>query len=216
MFEDRRDAGQHLGRFLRERGVSASIVLGLPRGGVPVAAEVAASLGLPLDVVIVRKLGIPAFPEVAMGAIGEGGVRIIDETVRADARVTLAQLAEVEERERQVLARRSTALRGDRPRRDLTGQTVLIVDDGIATGATASAACQVARALGATRVIVAAPVGGSDAMRRVQGADQVLCVLQPADFRAVGEHYRVFDQTSDDEVVRVLKQAEAGDERAHG
>lgn len=204
MFEDRRDAGRKLGVWLRERQVRAAIVLGLPRGGVPVAAEVARALGLPLDVVLVRKLGIPAQPEVAMGAIGEGGVRVLDDEVRRHAGVTLDEVAAVEADEREVIAARSSALRGTRARLDLSGQRVLIVDDGIATGATASAACQVARALGAAHVVVAAPVGGRDAGRLVIGADEVLCLSQPARFRAVGEHYRRFDQTTDAEVVAVL------------
>jgi len=207
MFENREDAGRRLGEYLRELGVAATVVLGLPRGGVPVAAEVAAVLQLPLDVVVVRKLGIPTHPEVAMGAIGEGGVRIIDEEVMRAAGVTPAELAAVEATERAVLGRRVAMLRGDRPRLDLTGQAVVIVDDGIATGATASAACQVARALGAAQVIVAAPVGGTDALQRVQGADRVLCLLQPARFRAVGEYYDTFDQTPEAEVVRLLDQA---------
>lgn len=204
MFEDRRDAGRKLGAWLREREVRAAIVIGLPRGGVPVAAEVARALGLPLDVVLVRKLGIPAQPEVAMGAIGEGGVRVLDDEVRRHAGVTLDEVAAVEADEREVIAARSSALRGTRARLDLSGQRVLIVDDGIATGATASAACQVARALGAEHVIVAAPVGGRDASRSVIGAEEVLCLAQPARFRAVGEHYRRFDQTTDAEVVAAL------------
>lgn len=205
MFRDREDAGRRLGRELVARGVTGSVVLGLPRGGVPVAAEVAAALGVPLDVIVVRKLGLPAYPEVAMGAIGEDGVRIVDDALVRRAGVTPAELDAVERREREVLERRAATLRPGRPRRDLAGHAVLIVDDGIATGATASAASLVARERGASRVIVAAPVGGRDAVERINGADQVICLEQPAGFQAVGRHYRDFDQTSDAEVVRLLE-----------
>ena len=204
MFRDRRDAGRLLGAHLRSMGVTASVVAGLPRGGVPVAAEVAAVLGVPLDVLVVRKLGLPLQPEVAMGAIGEDGVRIIDADLIRREGVSSGDLAAVERRERDVLTRRAEVLRGDRPPRDLTGERVLIVDDGIATGATASAACLVARARGAAHVVVAAPVGGRDAADRIGHADRVICLEQPVGFRAVGEHYRIFDQTTDDEVVRLL------------
>ncbi|MEN2738721.1 phosphoribosyltransferase family protein [Microbacterium sp. X-17] len=207
MFADREDAGRRLGAHLRDVGITASVVLGLPRGGVPVAAAVAAVLNLPLDVIIVRKLGLPTYPEVAMGSIGEGDVRLLDLTLIGEVGVTLAELAAVERRERETLERRAVTLRGGRPRRDLTGQTVLIVDDGIATGATASAACLVARRLGAAHVIVAAPVGGPDAGVRVSGADRVVCLEQPAGFQAVGAFYRVFDQTTEDEVVRLLSES---------
>ena len=204
MFIDRQDAGPRLGAALRHADVRASVVLGLPRGGVPVAAEVAAALDLPLDVIVVRKLGLPTHPEVAMGSIGEDGVRLLDPGMIRDAGVSRAQLDDVESRERETLDRRARLLRGGAARRDLTGQAVLIVDDGIATGATASAACLVARRLGAAQVVVAAPVGAPDAARRIVGADRVFCLEQPEDFRAVGASYRRFDQTTDDEVVRLL------------
>lgn len=209
MFEDREDAGRRLGRHLVQLGVTASVVLGLPRGGVPVAAEVATALGVPLDVIVVRKLGLPFQPEVAMGSIGEGGIRIIDADLVRRAGVTPTQVSAVERREREVLERRAATLRGDRPRRDLTGKTVLIVDDGIATGATASAACLVARSLGAERVIVAAPVGGRDAANVVEGADRVICLEQPLGFQAVGGSYWSFPQTTDADVMRLLENAAA-------
>ena len=204
MFNDRHDAGRRLGAALRRTGVGASVVLGLPRGGVPVAAEVAAILGLPLDVIIVRKLGSPSQPEVAMGAIGEDGVRLLNPALIRDAGVTPAEVDDVERRERATLERRARQLRGGAPRRDLTGQTVLIVDDGIATGATASAACLVARRLGAAHVIVAAPVGAPEAVRRVVSADRVICLERPEGFQAVGASYLQFGQTSDEEVVDLL------------
>lgn len=204
MFDDAVDAGRRLGGYLRRRGVSASIVLGIPRGGVPVAAEVAAALGLPLDVILVRKLGLPFAPEVAMGSIGEDGVRILDAELVRRTGVTASQVDAVERRERETLERRRALLRGGRGHRDLAGERVLIVDDGIATGATASAACRVARRLGASHVIVAAPVGGPDAQEQVGDADEVICMLQPPGFRAVGAQYRHFPQISDADVVRLL------------
>lgn len=205
MFEDRAQAGRWLGEFLLHEGVQASVVLGLPRGGVPVAAEVAAVLQVPLDVILVRKLGLPHNLEVAMGAIGEEGVRVLDTEVIRRMGVSSEELVTAERREQEVLDRRARTLRGDKPRRDFTDQTVLIVDDGIATGATASAACSVARRLGASRVVVAAPVGGRDAEAQVVGADKVFCLEQPPDFRAVGASYRHFDQITDAEVIRILE-----------
>jgi putative phosphoribosyl transferase len=208
VFEDREDAGRSLALHLEQLGVTADVVLGLPRGGVPVAAEVAAELGLPLDVIVVRKLGIPSHPEVAMGSIGEGGVRIVDADIVRRAGVTRSELGAVEQHEREVFEHRAQILRGGRRRLDLTRRTVLIVDDGIATGATASAACLVARGLGlgAERVVVAAPVGGRDAVRRIEGADQVICLEQPLGFQAVGAYYRDFGQTSTEEVLRLLQE----------
>lgn len=204
-FTDRVDAGRRLGELLAPRRSADVVVLGLPRGGVPVAAEVATALDAPLDVIVVRKLGVPYQPEVAMGAIGEGGVRVLDELLVARAGVSPAELDAVERRERATLEARVAKFRSGGQRLDLTGRTAIIVDDGIATGATASAASQVARLLGATRVIVAAPVGGRDAAHQVTDADEVVCLLQPPGFQAVGMHYRDFRQTSDDEVVRLLE-----------
>lgn len=204
-FLDRADAGRRLAEHLAPWRSPDVVVLGLPRGGVPVAAEVAAGLGAPLDVIVVRKLGIPYQPEVAMGAIGEGGVRVLDDELVARAGVTPAELDAVEQRERATLDERVARFRSDAARLDLSGRTAIIVDDGIATGATATAACRVARQFGATRVIVAAPVGAPDAARRIDGADEVVCLLQPPGFHAVGAYYRDFTQTSDDEVARLLQ-----------
>jgi putative phosphoribosyl transferase len=219
VFRDRVDAGRRLadrlagmraemraelGADLCEENV---VVLGLPRGGVPVAAEVASVLGVPLDVIVVRKLGVPFQPEVAFGAIGEDGERLLDYDLIAWAGITPSQIFSVEQRERSALNARVALFRAGRERLDLTGQTAIIVDDGIATGASASAACRVARSWGAAHVIVAAPVGGPDAARRVQGADEVICLIQPPDFQAVGAHYQDFGQTSDAEVVELLTRA---------
>ncbi len=152
-FRDRVDAGRHLAEVVRRTGVAASdvVVLGLPRGGVPVAFEVAQALGAPLDVIVVRKLGVPFQPELAMGAIGEDGVRVENEDIVASAALRAVDVRTVERRERAELERRARRYRDDGARLDLQGRTAVIVDDGIATGSTARAACQVARAQGASR-----------------------------------------------------------------
>lgn len=209
-FRDREDAGRRLATRLARFAGPDVVVLGLPRGGVPVAAEVAAALEAPLDVLVVRKLGVPFQPEVAMGAIGEGGVRVLDDILIHRAGVTAQEVDAVERAERATLEERVRRFRprGDPP--DLTGRRVVIVDDGIATGATATVACAIARARGAAQVIVATPVGGPDAVVRVAGADEVVCLLTPSDFQAVGLHYRDFGQTTDEEVVELLDDARAG------
>jgi putative phosphoribosyl transferase len=164
---------------------------------------VARALHAPLDVIVVRKLGVPIDPEVAMGAIGEDGVRVLNDDVLRQVGVSAAALSTVEERERAQLEARETLFRGGRERVPLQGRVVIIVDDGIATGATARVACQVARRLGARRVVVAAPVAPGGAALRL-GADEVVCVLQPPQFWAVGAHYRDFRATTDAEVVALL------------
>jgi putative phosphoribosyl transferase len=207
-FLDRSDAGQRLAdRMLHLRGEDV-VVLGLPRGGVPVAAEVARALGAPLDVILVRKLGVPVQPELGMGAIGEGGIRIINSEVVAIAHVTDAEIAAVERRERAELDRRARRFRGDRRRTPLAGRTAIIIDDGIATGSTARAACQVARAQGAVRVVLAVPVAPPSARTALAAdADEVICLETPGHFLAIGEWYQDFSQTSDQEVVSLLRRA---------
>ncbi len=181
------------------------VVLGLPRGGVPVAYEVANALNAPLDVILVRKIGAPFRPELAMGAIGEEGVRIVNEEVVRQLGVRATDFAVVETRERRELARRARVFRGRRERVSLAGRTALIVDDGIATGSTARAACQVARAQGAAKVVVATPVASRGAVDRLRGdADEVVVLDSPEAFRAIGEFYDDFSQTTDDDVVRSL------------
>src|SRR6478609_9487063 len=209
-FRDRTEAGRLLAARLSPFAAEHPVVLGLPRGGVPVAFEVAAALSAPLDVIVVRKLGVPDQPELAMGAIGENGVRVIDEDIMRISGVQPHEVDRVERRERAELERRVARYRGDRARVPLRGRVVIIVDDGIATGSTARAACRVARALGASRVVLAAPVGPPDVAQRVaDDADEVICVSQPEDFSAVGGAYQDFAQTTDEEVEELLAQGTA-------
>lgn len=206
-FADRFEAGRRLAEWLEHLRGQDIVVLGLPRGGVPVAFEVARALNAPLDVIVVRKLGVPFQPELAMGAIGEGGVRVLDSQVLRLARVTDEQLNTVETRERAVLEARIDQLRRGRQRVSLTGRTALIVDDGIATGSTARVACGVARQLGATTVVLAVPVAPAASLQSMPGVDEVVCVALPLPFQAVGCHYSDFSPTSDDEVMALLDAA---------
>ena len=204
MFKDRVDAGRRLAARLRHLGGDV-VVVGLPRGGVPVAAEVARALDATLDVIVVRKLGVPFQPELGMGAIGEDGIRVINPEVVGMARVTGDELAAVETRERAELVRRAGRFRAGRARVPLAGRVVVIVDDGIATGSTARAACEVARAEGASRVVLAVPVAPRDWTARLAGvADEFVCVDTPEPFFGVGQFYADFTQTTDDEVIACL------------
>lgn len=188
------------------------MVIGLPRGGVPVAFEVAALLGAPLDVIVVRKLGVPDQPELAMGAIGEGGVRILNTEVVRRARVGPEALARVETRELAVVRARAADLRQGRPRRSLVGTTAIIVDDGIATGSTARAACQVARANGATTIVLAVPIASRETVAELTSEfDEVVCLETPDPFFAVSQGYVDFSQTSDNQVIELLGRAAARD-----
>jgi uncharacterized protein (TIGR00369 family) len=209
-FRDRSDAGRQLAsRLLPLRGKDV-VVLGLPRGGVAVAAEVARALGAPLDVILVRKLGVPAQPELGMGAIGEGDARVINTDVVRYSGVSEADINAVEQRERAELERRTKRFRGDAPREPLAGRIAVLVDDGIATGSTARAACQVARAQGAARVVLAAPVAPPSARSTLAGdADELVCLETPERFLAIGEWYDDFSQTRDEEVVSLLRAARA-------
>ena len=206
-FRDRVEAGRKLGLALAGLRGKDVVVLGLPRGGVPVAAGVANALDAPLDVIVVRKLGVPFQPEVAMGAIGEGGARVLDRRVVSLARVTDDDLRTVEARERALLESRLERYRRGRDPKDLRGRTAVIVDDGIATGSTARVACKVARQLGAARVVLAVPVAPERAMDSLPEADQVLSLISPRDFEAVGYYYRDFSPTTDEEVVHLLDAA---------
>lgn len=214
MFTDRSDAGRRLADELRYLRGEDVVVLGLPRGGVPVAFAVAAGLGAPLDVIVVRKLGVPFQPELGFGAVGEDGARIIDDRVVAAAGLTQREISAVEARERAELDRRVRRLRAGRPRVPLNGRTAIVVDDGIATGSTARAACQVARAQGAKRVVLAVPVGPPGVIASLRrDADEVMCLSTPKMLAAISVWYAEFTQTRDDEVVALLKRAAA---RAYG
>jgi putative phosphoribosyl transferase len=210
-FSDRVDAGRRLAALLGHLVQEPVVVLGLPRGGVPVAFEVAQALGAPLDVIVVRKLGVPSHPELGMGAIGEGGARVVNERIVRLAQVSESALAEVEARERTELERRARRFRGERPRLSLRGRTAVIVDDGIATGSTARAACQVARAQGAERVVLAVPVAPLGwTSRFADEADELVAVETPEPFYAIGGSYDDFSQTSDETVVECLQRAHRG------
>lgn len=204
-YRDRTSAGEELARWLESVRTAAPIILGLPRGGVPVAAAVASALDAPLDVVIVRKLGTPRNPELAMGAVGEGGTLVLNcDVITADG-VTARELAGVRARERAELTRRARMLRQGHPARDLLGRTAVIVDDGMATGATAAVACRSAREAGAHRIVVAVPVASTEAVRLLaDAADQVVCPFTPAFLGGVGAAFDDFHQLTDREVVDYL------------
>lgn len=205
-FADRRDAGRQLAtRLERWRNAPGLIVLGLPRGGVPVAAEVASALGAPLDVCTARKLGAPDQPEFAIGAIAGGGVVVLHHATIADLGLSDAAVQRIRASEEEELRRREHLYRGDRPPLALAGRTVIIVDDGIATGATMEAVLLAIRAQHPAAIVVAAPVASGDAAARLeQLADSCVFVHVPGDFMAVGAWYHDFDQTEDDEVRALL------------
>ena len=205
-FGNRREAGRVLADLLGPyREDPSVIVLGLPRGGVPVAFEVASALRAPLDVFVVRKLGVPHTPEYAMGAIASGGATWINADVVRAVGASPADVEGVAERERRELARREVAYRGDRPPLDVHGKTVVIVDDGLATGATMTVAVQGIRSLAPGRVVVAVPAAPDRVCRALELiADEVVCASTPTPFVAVGKAYRDFGQTTDDEVRELL------------
>lgn len=208
MFRDRTEAGRILAQRLDHLRGGNLVVLGLPRGGVPVAFEVAHLLGAPLDVIMVRKLGVPFQPELAMGAIGEGDIRILNTRVLSLAGVDDRQLATTEARERRELERRVSVYRGSAQRLSLEGRTAVIVDDGIATGSTVRAAAEVAREQGAARIVIAAPVAPADTLAALESvADEVVVVDTPEPFVAIGSFYRDFTQTTDTEVTRLLERS---------
>jgi putative phosphoribosyl transferase len=207
-FRDRRDAGRRLAERLLARRDERPVLVALPRGGVPVAHEVARALGAPLDVIIVRKLGAPRQPELGLGAIGEGGVRVVSPEIMAQTGVSEAEVAAVEARERVELERRARTYRARRAMVPLEGRCVVIVADGIATGATMRAAIAVARAHGATRVVVATPIAPRDAIAALAVvADEVVALETPASFAAIGQFYDDFRQTTDSEVIELLDAA---------
>lgn len=205
MYASRSEAGRQLVRSLQHLRGSDVVVLGLPRGGVPVAYEVARALDAPLDVIVVRKLGVPFQPELAMGAVGEDGVLVLNPEVVRMAHISSEEMTSVQRREQQVVEERADRFRAGRPRLELEGKVALIVDDGVATGATARAACRVARAMGAEAVVLAVPVGPPQVEDRFRDeVDEMVCPEQPDVFYAVGQFYRDFSQTTDDEVTTLL------------
>lgn len=204
-FRNRADAGSQLATRLLAWHDSNAVVLGLPRGGVPVAAEVARVLHAPLDVVPVRKLGVPYQPELAFGAIGEGGVRVIEHDTVKSTGMLKSEAAEVETCEERALRARVHHLRAIQPAVPMLGRTAIVVDDGIATGATAKAACMSARRRGASRVVLAVPVAPIDWRENIgDAADECVCVSEEPHFFGVGQFYVDFGQVSDDEVDRLL------------
>ncbi|MBA3266804.1 MAG: phosphoribosyltransferase [Acidimicrobiia bacterium] len=211
-FGDRSDAGRALAGALGSySGRDDVVVLGLPRGGVPVAAEVATVLAAPFDVLVVRKLGVPGHAELAMGAIADGGIRVLNPHVVSSFAISDAVVDEVVVTEQAELDRRRRTYRGDRPPPDLASKVVILVDDGLATGATMRAAVVVVRALGPRRVVVAVPVGAAATCRDLESmADEIVCVRCPVDFQAVGEWYVDFDPPGDDEVRRLLAENPPG------
>jgi predicted phosphoribosyltransferase len=205
-FADRAEAGRELAGYLqRYAGRTDVIVLGLPRGGVPVAAIVAGALAAPLDVFTVRKLGVPGYRELAMGAIASGGARVLDQRLIADLHVSESAVAQVIAEEQRELARREHVFRAGREPLKISGLIAILVDDGLATGSTMLAAVQACRDLGPSKVVVAVPVGSDEACRKLeQVADEVICARVPARFSAVGRWYVDFSETSDREVSALL------------
>jgi len=205
-FADRAAAGRVLAGYVSHLTGRADVVgLGLPRGGVPVAYEVAQALGAPLDVLLARKLGVPGQPELAMGAIGAGGVRVLNQAVVDALAISPEAIDEVAAREGAELARREAMYRTGRPPLDMAGRVAVVVDDGLATGATMRAAVTALRGLRAGRIIVAVPVGASETCSELAGeADEVVCSRMPRSFQAVGQWYEDFTQTTDDEIRALL------------
>lgn len=215
LYTDRHDAGRALAERLVRYRDGAVVVLALPRGGVPVAWEVARALGAPLDIMPVRKLGVPGFEELAMGAIAGRDTMVLNDDVTGEMRLPAEEVERVAAREWAELRRRERVYRGDRPPVDLAGATAILVDDGLATGATMRAAAVAARAAGAARVVVAvplAPAGAESALRRY--ADEVVVAAFPWPFQAVGQWYDDFSATGDDEVCALLGSPPAADEAA--
>lgn len=208
-FHDRLDAGRQLAaKLARFGGREDVLVLGLPRGGVPVAYEVARALEAPLDLFVVRKLGVPFHEELAMGAIASGGVRVLDRNLIRQLGVSDADLEKIAEKEGRELERRERQYRGDRPLPVFAGRTVILVDDGLATGASMRVAVMALRQEQPASIVVAVPIAPADTCDMLRGeADEVICALTPEPFYAVGLWYRDFSQTSDEEVHDLLERA---------
>ncbi len=215
-FADRRDAGRRLARALAHlAGTPGLLVLALPRGGVPVAYEVARALDAELDLMLVRKLGTPGQPELAMGAIASGGVEVLNPRVVAALGIPDALIRETARREYRELKRREHAYRGDRPPPAIEGRTVILVDDGLATGSTMRAAVQALKTQNPARIVVAVPVAPPDTLATLaEEVDEAIALLTPDHFAAVGQWYHDFSQTSDQEVIELLQKAWAAGQGA--
>lgn len=211
IFLDRREAGRALGAKLASyAGRNDVTVLGLPRGGVPVAGEVALALDAPLDVFLVRKLGAPGQEELAMGAIASGGVRVLNPTVIQSLRISADEIERTARREERELRRRELSYRGERPSLDIEGRIAILVDDGVATGSSMRAAVEAARKLEPARIVVAVPVAPPSTAREIRRiADDVVVVATPEPFHSVGRFYEEFDQTTDEEVRELLRRSAA-------
>jgi putative phosphoribosyl transferase len=209
-YRDRQEAGQKLAEALRDRDVQPDpLVMALPRGGVPIGKTIADALDAEFDVMLVRKLGHPNQPELAMGAIASGGGRSLNE--RVVSTVSDEQFQRVEQKEREELERREKVFRGDRPQPRVEGRCVILVDDGIATGSTMRAAAQALRSLGPKRIVAAVPVGPPSSIADLeQVTDEVVCPNQPEPFMSIGQFYRDFTQLSDDDVKAVLQASRSG------
>jgi predicted phosphoribosyltransferase len=212
IFHDRTDAGKQLARILPESIKNRDpVILALPRGGVPVAAEIARSWGVPFDILVVRKIGVPGAEETAMGAIAGSGIKVLDRNLINRLGLGEEEVEAVVERELSELRRREKLYRGDRPAPDIDGRTVVLVDDGIATGSTMFAAITLLRSQRAGRIVVAAPVAAPVTVERLrEKADDVFIVLEPEYFRAVGRWYDDFSETSDDQVRSLLADFKSG------
>lgn len=209
VFEDRHDAGRALVPEVQRCDLNNPIILGLPRGGVPLAYEVAIALNAPLDTIVVRKLGAPFQPELAIGAIASGDVYVLNEAIVRSLAIDEASIAEIVARESAELKRREQQYRGDRPYPDLSQYDVVLVDDGLATGATMRAAVQAVQSMSPSTTTVAVPTGSESAVRKVTAlVDRVICLESPAEFSAVGQFYHDFSQTTDEEVRELLERAQ--------
>ena len=211
LFRDRRDAGQKLAQELMDYANRPDVlVLALPRGGVPVAFEVAQALKAPLDIFLVRKLGVPGHEELAMGAIASGGVRVLNDTVVDALNIPVRLIDAVAEKEQRELERRERAYRGDRPKPEVRGKTVILVDDGLATGASMRAAVEALRAQGPARIVVAVPTAAPETCEAFENTvEEVVCAETPQPFFGVGFWYQDFSQTSDEEVSTLLARAQS-------
>lgn len=213
VFRDRREAGRRLaGELAGYAGRDDVVVLALPRGGVPVARQIAEALGAPLDVLVVRKLGAPFQPELALGAVATGGIRVLNEELWSQVRVPREVLEEVTAREREELLRRERTYRGDREPLDVRGRIVVLVDDGVATGSTLKAAIRALKEREPARIVVAVPVAAADSAAGLEReVDELVCLLRPRAFFGVSQWYERFPQLSDEDVRRLLSGERSGD-----